>query len=116
MDERIRNLMRERGHENLLLNVDDVDLEDKLLAVMETLQKDAETIRDGIGKTVAKNLKMMARMGVYFEQHVARRYSDFPIRTGICSWEDYLPPFNANLRKLVETYEVTAEPQEKLSH
>ena len=109
MDERIRNLMRERGHENLLLNVDDVDLEEKLLVVMEALQKDAESIRDGIGKTVAKNLKMMARMGVYFEQHVARRYPEFPIRTGIYSWEDYLPPFSPRLRKLAETYEATAE-------
>jgi len=116
MDERIRNLMRERGHENLLLTVDDVDLEEKLLAVMDTLQKDAESIRDGIGRTVAKNLKMMARMGVYFEQHVARRYPEFPIRTGVYSWEDYLPTFSARLRKLVEAYEETPEAQQELSH
>ena len=30
MDERIRNLMRERGHEHLFLTVDDPDLEPKL--------------------------------------------------------------------------------------
>jgi len=76
--------------------------------VLETVQKDTESIREGIGKTVAKNLKVMARMGVYFEQHVARRYPEFPIRTGIYSWEDYLPPFSSRLRKLVETYEATA--------
>src|SRR2546422_3819645 len=70
MDERIRNLMHERGHEHLLLSVDDPDLEAKLLAVMETLEKEHDAIRDGIGRTVAKNLKVMARMGVYFEQHV----------------------------------------------
>ncbi|MFB3921841.1 MAG: polysaccharide pyruvyl transferase family protein [Terriglobia bacterium] len=115
MDERIRNLMRERGHDHLLLDVDDVDLEEKLLRVLETLWKDGEFIRDGIGKTVARNLKMMARMGVFFEQHVARRYPEFPIRTGIYSWEDYLPPFGANLRKLVETYDVAAGPQKQLS-
>ncbi len=39
MDERIRNLLRERGHEHLLLTVDDPDLEAKLLAVMETLAR-----------------------------------------------------------------------------
>jgi polysaccharide pyruvyl transferase WcaK-like protein len=110
MDERIRNLMHERGHEHLLLDVDDPDLEDKLLIVMRTLQKDQEQIRDGIGRTVAKNLKMMARMGVYFEQHVQRRYPEFPVRTGIRSWEDYLPPLSPNLRKLVET-SVTQEAQ-----
>ena len=37
MDERIRNLMRERGHQELLMNVDDPDLEPKLLAALETL-------------------------------------------------------------------------------
>jgi polysaccharide pyruvyl transferase WcaK-like protein len=108
MDERIRNLMHERGHEHLLLEVDDPDLEDKLLVVMNTLQKEHESIRDGIGRTVAKNLKVMARMGVYFEQHVQGRYPEFPIRSGIRSWEDYLPPLHLNLRTLVERYEGAA--------
>ena len=30
MDERIRNLMQERGHSHLLMNVDDPELGDKL--------------------------------------------------------------------------------------
>jgi polysaccharide pyruvyl transferase WcaK-like protein len=111
MDERIRNLMRERGHEPLLLDVDDPDLEDKLVAVMHRLQAEREAISDGIGRSVAKNLKLMARMGVYFEEHVQRRYPEFPIRTGIRSWEDYLPPLSPHLRKLVETYEGAAEAQ-----
>src|SRR6266446_5028682 len=34
MDERIRNLMRERGHEHLVVAVDDADLEPKLLQMM----------------------------------------------------------------------------------
>lgn len=55
-------------------------------------------------------------MGVYFEQHVARRYPEFPIRSGIHSWEDYLPPLSANLRTLVETYEGAAEAQKELIH
>ncbi|HEV8485247.1 MAG TPA: polysaccharide pyruvyl transferase family protein [Blastocatellia bacterium] len=104
MDERIRNLMHERGHEELLLNVDDPDLEEKLLVVMDRLQKESESIRVGIGQTVAKNLKAMARMGVYFEEHVQKRYPEFPIRKGVLSWEDYLPPLSANLNRLVETY------------
>ena len=104
MDERIRNLMHERGHEDLLLNVDDPDLEEKLMVVMDRLQKESESIRTGIGKTVARNLKAMARMGVYLEEHVQKRYPEFPIRKGVLSWEDYLPPLGPNLSKLVETY------------
>jgi polysaccharide pyruvyl transferase WcaK-like protein len=109
MDERIGNLMRERGHEHLLLEVDDPDLEEKLLVMMDALQKEREALADGIGRTVAKNLKLMARMGGYFQEHVQRHYPEFPIRTGVLSWEDYLPPFSPNLRKLVETYEGAAK-------
>ena len=104
MDERIRNLMHERGHQDLLLNVDDPDLEDRLYTIMGKLLNEHEGIRDGIGKTVAKNLKVMAKMGVYFEEHVQRRYPEFPIRRGLQSWEDYLPPLSPNLRRLLENY------------
>ncbi|MBS1792152.1 MAG: polysaccharide pyruvyl transferase family protein [Acidobacteria bacterium] len=104
MDERIRNLMHERGHQDLLLNVDDPDLEERLYGIMGKLLKDHESIRDGIGRTVAKNLKVMAKMGVYFEEHVQRRYPEFPIRRGLQNWEDYLPPLSPNLRRLLENY------------
>jgi len=104
MDERIRNIMRERGHEDLLMNVDDPDLEQKLLASLNTLATQRERIADGIARTVVKNLKVMARMGVYFEEEVRRRYPEFPTRTGEWSWEDYLPPMDDSLRQLVAAY------------
>jgi polysaccharide pyruvyl transferase WcaK-like protein len=104
MDERIHNLMRERGHESLLLSVDDADLADKLFAVLETLDRDAECIQAAMGRTVVKNLRMMARMGTYFEKHVAQRYPEFPIRSGSLTWEDYLPPLSPTLRKLLKAY------------
>ena len=107
MDERIGNLMRERGHKDLLMNVDDPDLEPKLLAAMGKLATERERITEGIGQCVVKNLKLMARMGVYFEEEVQRRYPDFPTREGEYSWEDYLPPLSANLHRLLETYETT---------
>ena len=104
MDERIRNLMHERGHEDLLMNVDDRDLEAKLLVAMDKLGKESEAIAAGIGRTVVKNLKVMARMGVYFEEEVQRRYPEFPARKGEWDWEDYLPPMSDGLRQLVEAY------------
>jgi polysaccharide pyruvyl transferase WcaK-like protein len=105
MDERIRNLMRERGHQDLLMNVEDVDLEERLLAALERLYTDGESVSAAIARTVVRNLKLMARMGVHFEEEVQRRYPDFPTRTGQWSWEDYLPPMHAGLRDLVEEFE-----------
>jgi polysaccharide pyruvyl transferase WcaK-like protein len=107
MDERIRNLMRERGHQHLLLTVEDPDLEPKLLQVMESLVTEAEAIRENIGKTVVSNLKAMARMAIFMEDEVRRTYPEFPLRRGVVSWEDNLPPLSENLRKLVETYDRT---------
>ena len=104
MDERIRNLMNERGHKELLMNVDDADLEEKTLAALEILDREGERISDGIARTVVRNLKLMARMGVYFEEEVQRRYPEFPTRRGEWSWEDYLPPMSEGLRELVKAY------------
>jgi polysaccharide pyruvyl transferase WcaK-like protein len=108
MDERIRNLMRERGHEHLYLTVDDPELEPKLLKIMETLVRERDAVREGIGTTVVRNLKMMARMGVLLEDAVRRQYPEFPLRSGILSWEDYLPPLDENLLQLAERYDASA--------
>lgn len=104
MDERIRNLMRERGHEELLMNVDDPDLEQRLLFALNKLATEAEAIKDSIGRTVARNLKVMARMGVYFEEEIQRRYPEFSTRKGEWGWEDYLPAMGESLHQLLETY------------
>jgi polysaccharide pyruvyl transferase WcaK-like protein len=108
MDERIRNLMRERGHEHLFLMVDDPELEPKLLHIMETLVRERDAVREGIGSTVVRNLKMMARMGVLLEDAVRRQYPEFPLRSGVLSWEDYLPPLDENLLQLAERYDASA--------
>jgi polysaccharide pyruvyl transferase WcaK-like protein len=105
MDERIRNLMRERGHEHLFLTVEDPELETKLLQIMETLVAEAESVREGIGRTVVRNLKVMARMGAFLEDAMRRTYPEFPLRSGVLGWEDYLPPLSRNLAELAERYD-----------
>jgi len=105
MDERIRNLMVERGHQHLLLTADDPDLEPKLLKIMDTLFAEADSVRDGIAKTVVRNLNVMARMGTFMEDAVCRKYPEFPLRSGVLSWEDYLPALSPDLRSLVEKYD-----------
>jgi polysaccharide pyruvyl transferase WcaK-like protein len=107
MDERIRNLMRERGHQHLFLTVDDPDLEPKLLQIMETLVVEAESVREGIGQTVVRNLKVMSRMGTFLAEAIRQTYPEFPLRSGVLSWEDYLLPLSNDLRQLAERYDAS---------
>ena len=104
MDERIRNLMHQRGHEHLMMEVDEPDLADKIVAALGALDSEVEEIREAMGRTVARNLRLMARMGVYFEERVARQYPDFPIRTGVRGWEEYLPSLGPVLCRLLEEH------------
>ena len=64
------------------MNVDDPDLEARLLVAMEALRSEADAIRDAIGRTVVKNLKRMARMGVFLERTVHEVYPEFPVQRG----------------------------------
>jgi hypothetical protein len=50
----------------------------------------------------------MARMGVFLERAVHECYPDFPVRSGVHGWEEYLPPLSPTLERLLETYEGAA--------
>lgn len=104
MDERIRNLMHERGHEHLLMRVDEPELEEKIVAALEALDQQAEEIRGTMGSTVARNIQLMARMGVYLEEQIARRFPEFPLRGGVLGWEEYLPPLSPQLCRVLEMH------------
>lgn len=104
MDERIGNLMRERGHERLLMHVDDPELGDKIVAALRALDNQADEIAEAMASTVARNLQLMARMGIYLEEQVARCFPEFPLRTGVLGWEQYLPSLSPLLCQLLETH------------
>jgi polysaccharide pyruvyl transferase WcaK-like protein len=104
MDERIANLMRERGHEHLLLKVDEENLKDKVYGVLRHLEGEADAMRGHLHQIVARHLTLMARMGIYLEENLLHRYPDFPVRGGLRSWEDYLPPLSGGLRQLLECH------------
>jgi len=55
-------------------------------------------------RTVARNLQTMARMGIYLEEQVARRFPEFPVRRGVLGWEQYLPPLSPLLHELLEAH------------
>jgi hypothetical protein len=86
------------------MRVDEPELEDKIVAALRALEEQADEIRDAMGRTVARNLQLMARMGGYFQEQVARHYPEFPVRSGILGWEEYLPPLSPQLNALLEAH------------
>jgi hypothetical protein len=88
--------------------VEDPELGPKLLEVMERLVVEAEAIRESIGRTVVSNLKSMSKMAAFLEEEIRRTYPEFPLRKGVLSWEDNLPPLPQELVELVEEYDTAA--------
>jgi hypothetical protein len=44
-------------------------------------------------------------MGTFREDAMRRNYPEFPLRSGVLGWEDYLPPLSRNLLELAERYD-----------
>lgn len=104
MDERIRNLMNDRGHPHLFLEVDEEDLGEKVVAVLERLDADSDQIRDDIGRTIPKQLQLMGQMGIDFADEVGRVYPEFPRKDLPRTWEAHLPSLSPELRALMERW------------
>lgn len=107
MDERIRNLMADRGTPELALEVDDPNLASKVEATLQRLHHDADGLADGIGRCVVQNLERMGRMGVDFVDHLHERHPDLPLRDGLGGRHDpwaHLPPLPPTVERLVTTF------------
>jgi polysaccharide pyruvyl transferase WcaK-like protein len=103
IDERIRNIMASRGHEHLYFECDDPEIEDKTLALLRRLDRDAEGIRLDIQKTLPGQLELMGQMGIDFADEVSRIYPSFPRRDLPRTWQAHLPPLPASLRNVLES-------------
>jgi polysaccharide pyruvyl transferase WcaK-like protein len=108
MDERIRNLMADRGHPELALEVDDPALDEKLLAAMERAHAEADPLRTSIERCVAANLVRMGEMGAHLVDHVREHHPRFPFRAGLgTEVRDplaHLPPLAAAQRSILERH------------
>lgn len=80
MDERIRNLMADRGQPYLSLECDDPQLAEKTFEMLVTMERDQVAIREGIDRCIVKNLERMGRMGQELVEHVRARHPEFPFR------------------------------------
>jgi polysaccharide pyruvyl transferase WcaK-like protein len=104
MDERIHNLMHDRGHAEFLLRVDDVGLGDKLLDALRQLDRDAERVRQDVLRFVPGQIRMMGQMGMDLADEVKRVYPGFPLPNVPRSFEHFLPPLSPDLARLMGEY------------
>ncbi len=104
MDERIRNLMNDRGHPELFLEVDEENLGDKVHAMLERLYKDGEQISEDIARVIPKQFELMGQMGIDFMDEVQRVYPEFPRRDLPREPLAHLPPLSPYLQDLMERW------------
>jgi polysaccharide pyruvyl transferase WcaK-like protein len=104
MDERIRNLMNDRGHPEMFLEVDEEDLGEKVYAGLQRLDRDSEQISDEIGRVLPQQLALMGQMGIDFMDELMRIHPDFPRRELPRTWQAHLPPLSPYLEGLMEKY------------
>ena len=104
MDERIRNLLTDRGHPDLIFEVDEENLGEKLLHPLRRLDREHDAIAADIGRAVPRQLQLMGQMGLDFVDEVARVYPEFPRRDVPRTWLHHLPPLPQTVRHLLEQY------------
>jgi polysaccharide pyruvyl transferase WcaK-like protein len=102
MDERIANLMSDRGHSDLVMRVDDEHLGTRVLDGLRLLDRDAERIRQDVLRFVPHQIRGMGEMAIHFVDEVARVYPDFPRRSVPRTYDHYLPPLGRDLQDLLE--------------
>jgi hypothetical protein len=104
MDERITNLMVDRGHSDLLLRVEDDDLGPRILDGLRLLDREAERVREESLRFVPTQLALMGRMGIDFLDEAQRVYPNLPRRDLPRDPLRHLPPLSADINRLLEAY------------
>ncbi len=107
MDERIANLMADRGTPELSLRVDDPELAGHIEQALLQVHRHPEATRRGIEACVVRNLEMMGRMGQMLADYVRDQLPGFPLPEGRGRrgdvW-DHLPPLSPELHQLISRH------------
>ena len=112
MDERIRNLMKDRGTPELALEVDDPELGARVAVALEALANDRERIEAGIDRCVVANLLRMGEMGLELVEFVRERHPEFPFAAHLGRGRDpldHLPSLPPRLADLVAAHRSSPE-------
>ena len=107
MDERIANLMADRGQAELSLHIEQEGLDEALYENLEKIERERDQVQDGIYRCVVKNLRRMAQMGVVFVEHLRQHYPEFPLRSGVGEGQElwsHLPVLPGAVEEIVREY------------
>lgn len=102
MDERLYNLCKECGHvEDYYFEVDDTELDIKLIEAMEKMWENSAKIREETLHMIPSYLKRLAGMGATFCNFIRDNYPTFILRPEQRDWRGYLPSLYPELNKLL---------------
>lgn len=101
LDERLENLLRDRGTPELLLRVSDDGLAERLVAALRSAQREADGIAARCRAATVENLRRMAGMGKALDAHVHQRYPELPRVPRSDDWTAWLPPLGPGLQALL---------------
>ena len=103
LDERIINIMWERGHlDKLCISVEESDLNAKTLNMMEYLWQNEEPVRNEILDIMPSYLKKMSYMGKLLKDYIRTNFPSINLPPDSSDWQDYLPPLSPTLRHILE--------------
>ncbi|MFO1464244.1 MAG: polysaccharide pyruvyl transferase family protein [bacterium] len=111
MDERLRNLLVDRGTPEYLLQVDDVDLAERLLERLRSLDRESEKVAAAIARFIPSQLQLMGQMGIDLRREIAAIYPEFPLRNIPETWDRFLPSLPPLVEALLERYNSSATPR-----
>ena len=104
-DERILNLMAERGHPHLMLHADAVNLEEQLFTILEQLADEGDQIAADSARVVVSQVKRMGEMGKRLLDETCRIYPEYPRPQRSESWEAHLPPLPKAVVEIFEKHD-----------
>jgi polysaccharide pyruvyl transferase WcaK-like protein len=103
-DERIDSLFAESGCPELLIQVDDPELEEKLWQRLLFLETESERISESFARLTSRHLKKLGMMGAGFVEEVCAVYPDFERPNLGVGWEAHLPSLSPHLEALLNRF------------
>jgi polysaccharide pyruvyl transferase WcaK-like protein len=104
MDERVVNIMGERGDGELCMSVEDGDLCGRIGRVLERMEDDEDRVVEHIGRATVEQIRRMGNMGLRVRDEICSVYPEFGQAAENTRWEDSLPPLSSRMKCLISTF------------